>query len=1095
MNSLSIKQFIVLTMKITVLLMIVALMNPLFASRVEAQRLDQISVELSLENASIEDVIYTIEEQTAFNFVYGRSITNLKNRYNLNYSGVSLKSVLELLAKDAGVAFRRIDKNISIDERTRSEPKIVEIINEIIQGRVLDENGTPLPGASVVEKGTSNGTTTDFDGNFSLSVSNSNVTLQVSYIGFTTQEITANSETEITIYLETDSSSLEEVVVVGYGKQKKSDITGALSSVSEADLSEIPSTNPLQALKGKVAGLDVYNGGNEPGSDVTIRLRGERSIGADNSPLIVLDGIPINGGLNEINPSDVSSIEILKDASATAIYGSRASNGVILITTKRGITGETSITYNGYYGITSLSKKLDVMDGEQFAQLRREAYRTIDENGIAPPDSELFDNIALESLAQGRYTDWQDFTYGSGHRQNHQVGLTGGGEKTRFALSFNFFEEQGIISDATYQRANIRINVDHRINDRFNVGVSSFLSRSKQEVIQNDVYDNVLRLSPLGTPYDDEGEVLFRPTNDESQRVNPLSDLANSSDDRFKTRIFASIFGEYQLSDNLSYRLNIGPDSEISKRGYFYGSFTTNNQAGASTAGVTNTDRIALTVENILNYKKEFNDIHNLGITMVQSYQSQVTRSDYTNVGSLPFDSQTYNNIGSAGEVLGVGSNYQKWRLLSYTGRLNYQLLGRYLFTATARADGSSRFSEENKWGFFPSAALAWKISEEPFFNVPASTISELKFRMSYGQTGNTGIEAYQTFSTLDTSSYSFGDSGAAGFVPSSISNPNLRWETTKQFNVGLDFEFWKQRVEGSVNYYISNTNDLLLPRSIPSSSGFTSVLENIGSTENKGLEVSLSLKDIIPSKDFVWQADFTFAQNKNKITELFGDGQDDIGNLWFIGEPINVFYDYQKLGIWQTEEADIANGYGFEPGQIKIADINEDGVINADDRTIVGNGSPDWIGGLTTRFSYKGLGLSIVLNTRQNNTIYSEWYGNNNRLAGRYNNIDVDYWTPENPTNENPRPNVSQESVYLGSTLAYKDVSFVRVRNMALSYSMPSALIKKIGVKNMTLNATAENPFTFTKYKGMDPEFESNGERALYPATKLYSLGLNLTF
>lgn len=1047
-------------------------------------------ITINVNDASLVDIISQLSNTTNYVFNYGQFILQNSQTYSISVKDMELTKVLDELSRKADFIYRIQGSTVQLAENLKTK----SLLQRLLQGSILDSDGNPLPGATIMEKGTTNGTTSDFDGNFSLSIPKELVTIKVSYIGFVTQEVTT-SDQNIVIILHPDSNTLDEVVVVGYGKQKKTDITGAVSSVNERDLAEIPSTNPLQALKGKVAGLDVYNGGNEPGGNINLTLRGERSIGADNSPLIVLDGIPIQGGLNEINPNDVASIEVLKDASATAIYGSRASNGVILITTKRGTSGETSVSYNGYYGLTSLSNRLDVMNGEQFAQLRREAYRTINDNGVAPADAEIFDNIGLESIAQGRPTDWQDFTYGSGYRQNHQIGVNGGGEKTQFALSLNYFEEQGIISNANYQRANIRVNVDHKVNEKLTIGVSSFLSRSKQEVVQNDVYDNVLRLNPLGTPYDQNGEVLFRPTNDESQRVNPLSDLANSVDDRFKTRVFASIYGEYRFTDNFSYRLNIGPDSEISKRGYFYGSYTTNNQEGSSTAGVSNTDRISLTVENILNYNDDYGEDHNLGVTLVQSYQNQVSRSAFNNVGKLPFDSQAYNNLASAGEVLGVGSNFQKWRLLSYTGRFNYQLMGRYLFTATARADGSSRFSEGNKWGFFPSAALAWKINEESFFNLPNSVISELKLRLSYGETGNTGIEPYLTFSTLDTSSYVFGDNGAPGFVPQSISNPNLKWETTKQFNVGMDFEFWKQRIVGSVNYYESNTEDLLLPRSIPTSSGFTSVLENIGSTENKGLEISLSLKDIIPSKDFVWQADITFARNRNKITELFGNGNDDLGNLWFIGQPINVFYDYRKIGIWQTEEVSLADNYGYEPGQIKVEDINDDGVINADDRTILGSANPDWIAGLTSRFSYKGLGLSVVLNTRQNNFIYSEWYGNNNRLAGRYNNLNVDYWTPENPTNENPRPNVSQESVFLGSTLAYKDVSFIRVRNIVLSYSMPQNILKKLNMKDMTFNLTAENPLTFTKYKGMDPEFESNGERALYPTTKLYALGLNITF
>ncbi|MDO6801738.1 TonB-dependent receptor [Wenyingzhuangia sp. 1_MG-2023] len=1071
-------------MKITILMLLLTITS-VSAGNTYAQDTE---ITLKLKKVSMGQVLNKIESITDYNFFVDTKKIDLSRIVSVNENQKGVSEVLKKLFLGTGISFE-IYKNQIILKKEIKNTKQAAIK---IKGMVTAEDGTPVPSATIKEKGTENVTVSSFDGEFSMAISGTNKVLIVSCLGYKTKEVVVLGNDYLKIQLIEDLHQLDAVVVVGYGKQKKRDLTGAVSSVSEKDISEIPTTNALQALKGKVAGMDVFSGGNEPGGNITVRIRGERSIGADNSPLIVLDGIPIIGGINEINPNDISSVEVLKDASSTAIYGSRASNGVILITTKRGSNkGKTTVSLSSYYGQTSVMNKLDVMNGEEFAQLRREAERTV--TGAYPDDSDIFDNIGLESIAQGRDTDWQDLIYGNGSKQNHQLSINGGNEKTQFNTSLNYFKEQGVVANSKFERGSLRINLDHKVNDAFKFGVSSFISRSKQNITQNDLFDNVLRLNPLGIPYDEEGNILFRPTNDESQRVNPYSDIQNSVSEQFKTRVFASIFAEYAFSESLSYRLNVGPDMQFGKKGYFYGSMTTNNQGGASTAGVNNSDTVSLTVENILNYKQDFGDQHEFAATFVQSSQNQTEKTSYTNVKDIPYDSQTYNNLGSAGEVSSIGSNHLKWRLLSYTARFNYQFDKRYLLTFTGRADGSSRFAEGNKWGYFPSAAVAWRLSEESFFKVPENIVSDLKFRVSFGKTGNTAIAPYQTFSSLEKSYYAFGDGGAPGFVPGSISNPELKWETTKQTNVGLDFEILKRRVSGSVNYYQSNTSDLLLPRSLPTSSGFTTVLENIGATSNEGWEVNVSFKDIIPSKDFKWEADFTFSTNKNKITQIYGDGKDDIGNLWFIGKPINVFYDYRKVGIWQTDEAEEAASYGFTPGQIKVEDINNDGAIDADDRVVLGSPTPKWVGGMTHRFYYKGFSLSTVIQTRQNNMTSSEFYGNNNRLAGRYNNLDVDYWTPENPTNSNPRPNVSQESVYLGSTLTYKDVSFIRVRNLVFTYSLPNHLLKKLNLTGVSFNFTAENPFTITNYKGFDPEFESNGERALYPSTKTYALGLNI--
>ncbi|MBT33042.1 MAG: SusC/RagA family TonB-linked outer membrane protein, partial [Thalassobius sp.] len=819
-----------------------------------SQSIEKVKVNVDTKNAGLIEVFSVVEKQTDFVFIYNQEVRENRSKFNFDLKEISVADLLRKIAESTDFRFKQINSNITVTKKEADSTE-KENTDSVIIGKVIDEStGEALVGVNVLVKGTTKGSITDVDGNFRLEASE-DATLVFSFIGYETQEVSIGTRTEFNVALKASSDELSEVVIVGYGIQEKSDVTGVVNSVNSEDISEIPTTNPLQALKGKVSGLDIYNSGNEPGSSVSINIRGQRSIGADNSPLIILDGIPIIGGLNDISPNDIESIEILKDASATAIYGSRASNGVILITTKRGHDGKTVISYDGYYGVTNVIKKLDLMDGSQFAQLRREAERTA--SGAYPDDEDIFDNIALNSLVTGDYTDWQDFTFEAGHKQNHQLSLNGGSDKLQFAASGNYFDEQGIVSSSKYERTSARLNLDYQVNDKLKFGASSFASYSKQDYTAADLFDNVLRLSPLGKPYDEEGNILFRPTSDEGQRVNPLSDIANSVDERFTTRVFASFFGEYKLAKGLTYRLNVGPDAKFYKRGYFYGSETTQSQGGTSLAGTSDSDVKSITVENMLTYNKEVGK-HSFGTTLVQSYQGQVTRTSSINVNDLPYDSQGYNNLGSAGEVLNVNSNYQKWELLSYTARINYKFNDRYLFTFTARADGSSRFAEGEKWGFFPSAAVAWRLSDEPFL-ADVDMLSNLKLRASYGETGNTAISPYQTFSTLEESSYVFGTTGAAGFQPGTISNPNLKWETTKQLNAGIEFAFWDTRVSGSVDYYMAKTDDLLLSRSLPSSSGFTDVFENIGATENKGVDIQLSFKNITSSNNgFQWQTDLT---------------------------------------------------------------------------------------------------------------------------------------------------------------------------------------------------------------------------------------------
>nr|WP_295868142.1 TonB-dependent receptor [uncultured Chitinophaga sp.] len=1054
------------------------------------------TIDFTFSGQSLKEAFAIIQQKTNYLFIYNEQLIAPYKTGNLPVRQKTVSWTVNELLRNTRLTYKIQHHKIIILEKASTPPvpaATQAVPAEKVKGKVTDEKGMPIPGVTVAVKNAGKGDITNGEGVFSVDAATGDI-LVLSMSGYIRREINVSTGQLPTIVLREDVKGLEEVVVVGYGTQKKRDITGSVSSVKARDIAEQPTTNAAQALKGKVAGLDVFSSGNEPGAGANILLRGQRSIKNDNSPLIVLDGIPMVGGFNEINPNDIASVEVLKDASSTAIYGSRAANGVLIITTKRGMAGKTNVAYDAYYGVTAITKKLDLMNGEQFARLRREAARTANPNNNYPPDATLFDDIALRSLALGRSTDWQDLIYHNGAKQNHQLSLTGGKEKTQFAVSVNYFREKGIIDKTDFTRGALRINLDHQVNNRIRMGVSTLASMSAQNVTDNTVFDNALRLNPLGIPYDSTGKLLFRPNNDEGQRVNPLMIIQNTINQRYKTRVFASMYGEWDIFRDLTYRLNIGPEMEASKEGYFKGSETDDNQGGNATAGLSNADMFSITVENILKYTKQLSKSQRLGVTLLQSSQQQTVNSSGVKANKLPYETQSYHNLETAGEVTGISSDYRKSLLLSYMARVNYDYKNRYLLTITGRADGSSVFAAGHKWGYFPSAAVAWRIDAEPFMQ-SLRKINTLKLRLSYGSTGFNGILPYGTFSTLKKSSYAFGETGMNGFQPATIANPNLKWESTTSLNAGIDFGFFDNRITGTVEHYISNTKNILLKRSIPGSSGYTEVLQNIGATRNRGWEVTLSTVNINNDNGFQWTTDLNFSTNRNEIVQLYGDGKDDIGNQWFIGQPIKVFYDYKKTGIWQTSEAATAKEYGTKPGQIKLLDKNGDKQYSDQDRMILGSEFPGWIGGMTNRFSYKGLELNIVINTRQHYLIYSRWFENNNRLAGRYNNINVNYWTPENPTNDNPRPDKNQESVYLGSTLAYKDASFVRVKNLALAYSLPPLWLQRASIKALKITLSAENPFTITNYKGQDPEFESDGTRAMYPTVKMYAIGLNAAF
>ncbi|WP_245576487.1 SusC/RagA family TonB-linked outer membrane protein [Flexithrix dorotheae] len=1099
--------------------------SALMADKGKAQSVNDIFISVEMNNATLEEAFSMIQNETQFKFSYAKLKLDKNVRISTKAKVQTLAELLGKISKEAKLKFVRINDNIVVDKRKKFEifynDPVIEESNQdvVVSGTITSgEDGQPLPGVSVVVKGTTSGTVTDIDGKYKITAP-SNASITYSYIGFVTQEIEIGNQSTIDVTLAVDLETLEEVVVVGYGTQEKRNVTAAIASLDAEQIKSIPAGSSVQAMQGQVAGVDIMNRGGRPGQSPSVRIRGRRSITASNDPLYVIDGIPQTSGSSaifDINPQDIESMEVLKDAAASAIYGSRGANGVIIITTKRGATGRTEVSYDGYYGVTSAIKKVDMMNGEEFAAMKRESRRqdpntgAASYSGVIPSDEIVFDDpTELESIALGRSTNYQDLVLDEGYQTNHQLSVTGGNEKTQFNISLGYFNEQGIISNMDYERITGRINLDHKISNIFKAGISFLTTNSVQNYGSNATMGEALANNPLGVPYNEDGTLRFLPTND-GIRTNPLNELVPGAyvDERKITRVFAPVYLEANIIEGLTYRLNFGPDIRYERRGNFRGSLTNTNRGGPAGAGIVNYTDLGYTLENIVNFNRTLGSKHDIGFTGLQSIQSLSKETHFTNVSNLPYETQSFYNLGTA-EVKGnLGSYLEDWQLASFMGRVNYEYDGKYLFQVTLRADGSSRLAEGNKWQTFPGLSAGWRIIEEGFM-ANQSIFSELKLRASYGEVGNTSVDPYQTWGRLRRTTYAWDESPAFGFGLAEIPNQELGWEISKTSDVGVDFGFFNGRLSGSFDWYKTNTENLLLERNLPYTSGYNNILQNIGSTQTSGVELTLGANILDTQGGFTWDLNFNIAHTTEKITELAlkdenGNAIDDVGNGWFIGQPLKVFYDYEKVGIWQLGEETQADAMDAKvPGEIKLADLDGDGLITPDDRKVLGSDIPDYTGGITNNLSYKGFDLGFFFYFRVGHMIRSGFHQGNNSLFARYNNLDVDYWTIDNPSNEAPRPNQNQEFPRNGSTLTYFDGSYVKLRNVTFAYNFPSNITDKLKMTGLRLYFSAQNPWFAAKYDSYDPEINDNDDSNsiddlgsdIVPTPRLFLMGLNVKF
>ena len=997
-----------------------------------------------------------------------------------------------------------------------------------VTGVVSDSQG-PLIGATVKEKGTANGTATDLNGNFVLNVK-SGATLVVTYVGYVTKEVKvpANAGSKIFITLEEEQGrNLNEVVVIGYGTQRREAVTGSVANMQGDKLNQVAASNAAYALQGRVAGVLMTQTSSQPGAEMQIRIRGQRSLTASNDPLIVLDGIPFMGNLSDINPADIKSMDILKDASATAIYGSRGANGVIMITTTKGTQGTPAkVSYNAYVGVKKLFHRYPMMSGPQLAQLRK--------------DAGLFTNSLEES--DDTDTDWQYLFFRTGIQTSHDIGVSGGTQGGSYSFGAGYYHDEAVIPTQQFDRYSVRGNFDQKVGEYFRFGLTTNNGFRINKGNQIGVY-NALSMSPLASPYDENGNLKRIVTMPNDQTFVMTKEVVESLEDTWLSESktlssYNTLFAEVQCPwvKGLSYRINIGLNYRHTKGGSFTGTGINNTDPNyINSASVDEQNTTNWAIENLITYDRIFNEKHHINV--VGMYSAEQTTYEKTSVAAkgIPAEYFHYYNLGTASSEITVNpDNWNYWQsgLMSWMGRVMYTYDNKYMLSATLRADASSRLAKGHQWHTYPAVSAGWNISRESFME-DLKWIDNLKLRVGYGETSNQSINPYSTLGRLSQRRYNFGTTFDTGYYVSALPNPELGWEYSRTWNFGVDFSLFGGRLSGSMEYYVQNTRDLLLDVSMPSTSGVGSYTANVGKTQNKGFEMSLNGIILDNKNGWNWEAGLNFYFNRNKLVELASGAERDEANRWFVGHPIDVIYDYNKVGLWQEGDPylDILEP-GGNVGMIKVeytGDYNADGTptrqIGPDDRQIQSM-EPDLMGGFNTTVGYKGFDLTVIGSFQIGGTLISTLhssYGYLNMLTGRRGNIDVDYWTPENTDAKYPKPGgvMSSDNPKYGSTLGYFDAGYLKIRTITLGYNFDRIkAVRDFGISKLRAYVSVQNPFVlfspFNNECGLDPETNTysnnggtmavtmdgyNGKHVLpvvgynTPSTRNFLFGINVTF
>jgi TonB-linked SusC/RagA family outer membrane protein len=1080
----------------------------------------------SLNNATVIQVLRTIESQTDYLFVYDKNEIDLTRPVQIEAGTRPVEDILSDMFSNTNVVYAMKGNNIMLMEKSANQAQQQSQQKKVISGLVTDPSGSPLPGVTVAVKGTTLGTITNAEGNYFLTDVPANGTLVFSFVGMKTQEIPVAGKTSINAVMTEETIGLEEVVAIGYGVQRKEAVTGSVVSVQSETLRAVPSSNISQALQGRMPGVEMSQTSTKPGATMQIRIRGTRSLNADNNPLIVLDGIPFAGSIGDINPNDIKSVDVLKDASATAIYGSRGANGVILVTTFKGkLEQKAQVSYDGYYGVKSVFAKYPMMSGPEFVALRQAAGKY--SNGL--------------DESNDVNTDWQDLMYRKGFVNTHNISVSGGTKTGNYNFGIGYYKDQAVLPEQNYERFSIRGTLDQNIGQYVKVGFTTNNNFSINNGNNLGIY-NVLSATPISNPYNEDGSwkrVIHMAQDD--QWVYSREIIENLGDKWIdQTKAFGSyntIYGEVKIPwiEGLKYRANVGANFRTSNGGSYTGEgvFAVNEKT-VSTASISNSLTTNWAIENLLTYDRTFAEKHQVNVVALYSAEETRYNSSYISAKDIPSDAFQFYNLGRAAGEITINPDYQGYQvsgLMSYMGRVMYSYDNRYMLSATLRSDASSRLAKGHQWHTYPAISAGWNIKNESFMS-NVTPIEMLKLRMGYGQTSNQAVSPYSTLGLLSTRPYNFGSDYSIGYYVSQLPNENLGWEYSVTYNYGVDFSLLKNRLSGTVEYYVTNTKDILLSVGLPPTSGVSSYMANIGETQNKGWELNLSGVILDNVNGWTWEAGINLYANRNKIKALASGTTEDKTNWWFVGHPIDVIYDYKKIGLWQQDDpyrSILEPGTDEEIiGSIKVeytGDYNEDGTptrrINADDRQIMSL-EPDFQGGFNTRVSYKGFDLSATGTFKSGGILISTLYSSSgylNLLTSRRNNVKVDYWTPENTDAKYPSPKgkISGDNPNYGSTLGYFDASYMKIQTITLGYNFDkNKWVKNAGIDKLRLYCTVQNPFVFfspyKKESGMDPETNSYGNenaavaysynlRRLLtigtntPTTRNYMIGINLTF
>lgn len=1068
----------------------------------------QDKIDINVENVTYEELFTEIQQKTKFIFFYKDGVLSQTDRITVIRKEASLEEILETVFRGKNLKYKIDDRQVIIlpeDSITKKkENKQTGIQDFEVSGTVVDGTGMPLPGATVMEKGTNNGVQTDFDGNYSLMVTDENATLIISFIGMVTQEIPVNGSSQIDIVLKNDQAQLEEVVVIGYGSVRKSDLTGSVSSIQAEKLNTDSQASVDQIIQGRLPGVQVTQGSAEPGGNFSLRIRGANSITAGNEPLYVIDGLPGANPGNSLNPSDIKSIEVLKDASATAIYGARGSNGVVLITTKQGrVNSALDINYNFSTSIQKAAKTLEMMNAQEYMSFYNDVY---EDRGLDP----LFSPEEISTIGTG--TNWQDEIFRSAPIQEHRLSFSGGSEDTQYYLSLSAFDQDGIVINSGFKRLTGRVNLTHSIGDKVKIGFHINNSFEKENRVplglgvnmEAGVIAAALQLPPTLPVYNPDGSY----STSLQDLSNPVAQAETIDEFEKTTRLFGNGYVEYEVLSDLKAKLNVGFDQRILRRETFLDLVTQKGNLAEGQATQRLREFNSNLFEFTLDYNKEIRDKHRLNLLGGYSFQRFRNSGFSAAAQNFPTTSFGPNNLGAGDpSTYDVGSLRGENTIVSGFGRIYYAFDDRYILSGSFRADGSSRFGENNKFAYFPSGAIAWNISNESFFP-EKSLITDLKLRTSYGLSGNQEIDNGRSLVLLGSGPIAvFDGEEVQSIAPTQLANPDLKWETTESLNLGIDFGILNNRISGTVEYFQSNTRDLLLFLPIPTTTGFDISLQNVGDTRNSGFEFSLTSRNFI--NNFKWTTDFNIATLNNEVTNLGELPRILQGDTRFIqnftllnvGQPINSYYGYEFAGVFQsqTEIDNSPTQPDASVGGRKFNDLNNDGVINDDDKTVLGDPFPDFTMGLNNSFGYKGLSLDVFLEGKFGFELanFTNIDSENpiDDLRNRQTYV-LDRWTPENPTNDQPSF-VNPSRTFDFNSRVVEDASFLRLRSARLAYTFPNLNIRFIS--SLMVYASGQNLITWTDYRGYNPDVNSLGDSNLridysaYPLARTYTLGINL--